>query len=188
MPKATSEAITLTRTANIGLTPVGCKYVAANEVLVSLADTAGQITTFTLTTDSMMDLTNRMVAVVQNFTAQVLRDLRATEAAATYPTGHPNPDALLFVMVHRHDEVQDEMNVRLREGDPRIPALSAESVELAHRILMFPVVTNKGLTEKKRIVEIEGIEVDSNHVLFKTGQDFVQFIYGQDAGRIAAVG
>jgi hypothetical protein len=97
-----------------------------------------------------------------------------------------NPDAAIFVMVARHDEVQNEINVHLPEGDPRIPALSAESVGLAHRILIFPVVTDRGLTEKKRIVAIEDLEIQSNHMLWKTGCDFVRFVYRVDAGRIAA--
>jgi hypothetical protein len=60
------------------LTPISCKYVSADKILVSLATKTGDVFSFPLSTDSMVHLTNLMVAVVQNFTAQVLRDLRTT--------------------------------------------------------------------------------------------------------------
>jgi hypothetical protein len=102
-------------------------------------------------------------------------------------TTNKNPDAAIFEMVRRHDEVQAAM-ASLGENDRRIPALSAESVELAHRILIFPVVTDGALTEKKRIVAIEDLEIQSNHMLWKTGPDFVEFVYRVDAARIASAG
>jgi hypothetical protein len=102
MPQADANTTTIPDATLIAehlgeLQPISCKCVADDEVSVSLTNTAGQITTFTLTTDSMMDLTNRMVAVVQNFTAQVLRDLRAAPTA-TGKTNHPNLDAEIFEM------------------------------------------------------------------------------------------
>jgi hypothetical protein len=99
-----------------------------------------------------------------------------------------NPDASMLEMVHRHDEIWAEWD-RLDDGDPRVAALCDASVELAHRILMFPVLTDRGLTEKKRVVAIEEMEIESNHfVLEKTGSDFVEFVYKLDAERIAAAG
>jgi hypothetical protein len=63
------------------LTPVTCEYVAANEVCLWFKTKTGDTVTFPLSTDSMVHLTNLMVAVVQNFTAQVIRHLRASPAA-----------------------------------------------------------------------------------------------------------
>jgi hypothetical protein len=52
---------------------------------------------------------------------------------------------------------------------------------------MYPVLTDRGLTEKKRVVAIEELEIESNHIVWeKTGPDFVEFIYKLDAERIAA--
>lgn len=63
------------------LTPVTCEYVADNEVCAWLKTKTGDTVTFTLSTDSMVHWTNLMVAIVQNFTAQVIRDLRTPAAA-----------------------------------------------------------------------------------------------------------
>jgi hypothetical protein len=72
MPKAAKKSIT---TAELVTSRV--EYVGADEILVSLTTATGDVISFTLSTDSMVHLTNHMVAVVQNFTAQVLKDLRA---------------------------------------------------------------------------------------------------------------
>jgi hypothetical protein len=64
------------------LLPITCEYTGANEICVWLKTKTGDPVTLLLSSDSMMCLTNLMVAVVQNFTAQVLKDLRATAAAA----------------------------------------------------------------------------------------------------------
>jgi hypothetical protein len=63
------------------LTPVTCEYVADNEVCVWLKTKTGDTVTFPLSTDSMMALTNMLVAIVQTRTAQVIRDLRTPAAA-----------------------------------------------------------------------------------------------------------
>jgi hypothetical protein len=57
----------------------------------------------------------------------------------------------------------------------------SESVDLAHRVLLYPVTTEAGLAEKKRVVEASGLEIESNQ-----GTDFVDdWIYGTDVERIA---
>jgi hypothetical protein len=53
------------------LQPITVEYIRANEVYLWFKTKTGDPVTFTLSTDSMMYLTNQMVAVVQNFTAQV---------------------------------------------------------------------------------------------------------------------
>ena len=51
-------------------------------------------------------------------------------------------------------------------------------------MLLFEVVTDGDLTEKKRVADREDIEIDSNHVIWVGGSDFVEFIYHLDAERI----
>jgi hypothetical protein len=93
------------------------------------------------------------------------------------------PDAELFEMTRRHDRIYAEWQTRseVNEDDPEIDSLSDASTELAHRILLWQVETPVGLAEKRRVVEIAGLEVESNH-----WGDFAEFIYELDAERIAA--
>jgi DNA polymerase III epsilon subunit-like protein len=90
-------------------------------------------------------------------------------------------------MTRRHDEIYSEWD-RLTDDDPRIDGLSAESIQLAHRIVIFPVTTKGGSAEKKRIIQIADIEIATNHWMFRTGSDFIQFIHQLDRERIAAAG
>ena len=111
---------------------------------------------------------------------------QATETIVTQATNEAttkNPDAEILAMARRHDELRSDWD-RLPDDHPRIAGICAESIELAHRILIFPVRTDRGLIEKRRIVEIENLEIESNHCLWKTGSDFVEFIYKLDVGRI----
>lgn len=97
-----------------------------------------------------------------------------------------HPDASLLEMGRLHDQIYAEWD-GLDDDDPRIGALCAESIELAHRILIFPVRTDVGSAEKRRIVATANLEVESNHFVGEeTGSDFVEFIYRLDADRIAA--
>jgi len=96
-----------------------------------------------------------------------------------------SPDAEIFAMGRRHDEIWAEWD-RLRDEDPRAKGLCAEGIALTYRLLLHPARTDAGLTEKKRIVDLETIEIDSNHFLQQTGTDFLAIIYELDEERIAA--
>jgi hypothetical protein len=79
MSKAARNSTTNTNpSATLGdLTPTSCKYVGADEILVSLTTATGDVVTFSLTTAMLMQMTNLSVKLINNFTAQVLRDLGA---------------------------------------------------------------------------------------------------------------
>jgi hypothetical protein len=96
-----------------------------------------------------------------------------------------NPDAAIFEMGLRHDGIYAEWDL-LKDDDPRIDGLCAESIQLAHRIVIFPVTTKGGPAEKKRIIQIADIEIATNHWMFRTGSDFIEFIHQLDRERIAA--
>jgi hypothetical protein len=73
MTKATNEITTNALT----LTPERCEYVGADEVLVTLKTKAGDAVSYTLTAAALAQSVNPSVALINNFTAQVLRDLGA---------------------------------------------------------------------------------------------------------------
>jgi hypothetical protein len=84
MFEATGEAITTASEGNpdaayilkkIELTPERIEYVGANEVLVTLKTKTGAPVTYTLTTASLVKSVNLSVALINGFTAKVLRDL-----------------------------------------------------------------------------------------------------------------
>ena len=82
MPKAVDESTTnkskKNPSATLGyLTPTSCKYVGADEILVSLKTATGEAVTFSLTAAMFMRMTNLSVKMINNFTGQVLRDLGA---------------------------------------------------------------------------------------------------------------
>jgi hypothetical protein len=113
----------------------------------------------------------------------------APRAPRITPTSYKNPDAAIFAMGRRHDELWAELG-DLHEDDRRILRISTEAIELSHRVLLFGVVTKEGLAEKERIVDREDIMVQSDHALqtVKGGcaGDFIAFIYKLDEERIAA--
>jgi len=57
------------------LTPVSCEYVGADEVLVSLKTKAGGLVTYTMKTAMLVQSINLSVALINNCTGQVFRDL-----------------------------------------------------------------------------------------------------------------
>lgn len=77
MLKATNDTITPNAKlpAGIELTPERVEYVGANEVLVSMKTSTGDLVTFTLKTVAMMTMVNMSVNLINSYTAQVFRDL-----------------------------------------------------------------------------------------------------------------
>jgi hypothetical protein len=71
------EPPSLTLPAGIELTPVSCGYVGADDILVSLKTKTGDVVSHTLKTAAMVHMVNLSVALINGFTAQVLRDLGA---------------------------------------------------------------------------------------------------------------
>jgi hypothetical protein len=65
-----------------------------------------------------------------------------TDIARPTITNTENRDAAIFEMVRRHDEIRAEWD-GLRDDHPRIANPCTESIELAHRILMYPVRTSE---------------------------------------------
>jgi hypothetical protein len=62
-------------TADIELTPERCEYIGVDKIRVSLKTTTGAPVTYTMTTASLVKSVNLSVALINNFTGQVLRDL-----------------------------------------------------------------------------------------------------------------
>jgi hypothetical protein len=103
-----------------------------------------------------------------------------TPALRAMPSNE-NPDFEIFLMGRRRDEMSAAMDC-LSDGNPHWHALCVASIDATHRALLFPVKTDAGLAEKKRIVEAEGLEVSSDN----WNGDFHEFIFGLDEERIAA--
>jgi hypothetical protein len=57
------------------LQPTSCEYAAADEVLVSLKTKTGDIISCTMKTAMLLHLVNLSVTLLNNFSAQVFRDL-----------------------------------------------------------------------------------------------------------------
>jgi hypothetical protein len=63
--------------ADIELAPERIEFVAANKVRVTLKTETGDVVAYTMKTASLVASVNMSVAVINNFTGQVLRDLGA---------------------------------------------------------------------------------------------------------------
>ena len=57
------------------LTPEHVEYVAADEILVSLKTKTGELVTYTMSSAALVKSENMSVALINNSTAQVFRDL-----------------------------------------------------------------------------------------------------------------
>jgi hypothetical protein len=93
-----------------------------------------------------------------------------------------NADAVLLAMVQRHDDLWaewDRILAETGEDDPRIPAISDETTELAKLIAVTPVNTAEGRDGKIRVIELEELESWDDLGLIET-------ILKIDAERIAA--
>jgi hypothetical protein len=81
MPQAEANTTTIpdaSLIAHLGeLQPTSCKYVGADEILVSLTTATGDLISFSVKTAMLVHMVNLSVAVINNFSAQVLRDLGA---------------------------------------------------------------------------------------------------------------
>jgi hypothetical protein len=81
MPQAEANTTTIpdaTLIAHLGgLQPTSCKYVGADEILMSLKTATGDMVSFSLKTKMLVSMINMSVAVINNCTAQVFRDLGA---------------------------------------------------------------------------------------------------------------
>jgi hypothetical protein len=63
--------------ADIELTPERVEYVDIDKVLMSMKTKTGDVVIYTMSTAGLIHLTNMSVALINGFTAQVLRDLGA---------------------------------------------------------------------------------------------------------------
>jgi hypothetical protein len=91
-------------------------------------------------------------------------------------------DAGLLAYIDRHDNLWaewDRIVADTGEDDPRIPALSDETSDLAKRIVVTPAHTVEGRDAKIRIIELEALES-------RDGLGLIEFILQLDAERIAA--
>ena len=61
--------------SNTMLTPDRIEYVGVNEVLVTLKTASGAPVTYTLSTAALLEFVNLSTRTINNFSAQVLRDL-----------------------------------------------------------------------------------------------------------------
>jgi hypothetical protein len=69
-------------------------------------------------------------------------------------------DACLLADIERHDNLWAEWDriAEIDEDDPRIPALSDETIELAKRIVVTPAHAAEGRDGKIRVVDLEKLE------------------------------
>jgi hypothetical protein len=112
----------------------------------------------------------------------VITGIITAAAASTTAMATPmSADTDLLAMVNRHDGLWAEWDrlAKVDEDDPRIPALSDETSELAKRIVVTPAHTVEGLNGKVRVVALEELESWDDIGL-------IEIILQLDAERVAA--